>query len=897
MKQIIELYINGKLVEFGEDFSINFTYQLEDFDNPSAIKNAFTKTIKIEGTPSNNKIFDEIYHLDRFQTPSELQFNPSQRTPFVMYKNGELVEDGYMQLTSIEIENKKINYNVNLYGGLGDFFYNLSYKKNANEDEEVEMTLKDLYFEIEDEQGYILPSEDEMNFKMNIDFVSKCLENPMGRESNKLYDVITFIPAYNGVPSNFSADKVYVNYATATGLHVSDQPMETTAEEDGTTYKYSTYHGVVMANLPNPLTEWQVRDLRTYLQRPGLRLRKFFEAISNPINNGGYKVELDYTFFNQGNRLYDRAFIALPLLTFPDDIAGNKTNTIITKEMLLSSDITPFNFLVDYCKMFGLYFEKKLNEKTILIKTRNNFFVNKITDISDKIDYSKKLTIQPTLFQNKYYRFANEAETTYLSDKYEKKYNKIYGQKRINTNYNFNSEVVEVFEDFSLKNAITYLDNSPYYYNYYNKHNNMTATWLIENPTFTLYKWLTGAVDYTSTQEKEITSTDWVSTRYSKPINSATNYEGLDKFAKICFFEQNDKQQSPSSLANCLVIYNGDEFVGDTNLWLTDDTDGMYLLNDNQPCWIYTESEIADAVSPSQYAKKLTLLPQFTRYDLRSNTVYQSLDFALPSEIYTKDTIYNDYTTIYYNYFKKLYTEQLNYNTKKVTCNVNLNDIVVNSQLLKQFYYFDNSIWVINKIENYSPNSYNTTKVEFVKVNDIKNYTEGQNIDFQYFELSNDRYIVPFNATTLTTEIYASNNWYINDFDVVTDITPYGSDSGNYTLSFQLPENNEYNVKNGYISLMMDNEYNDFEQVIRIQQLPNPSTTTMIYGRCSMGTIKIYDEYNSFQNTIEILGNTYKLYAPKGKKLIIEYIPFFGFIDWKTEIEPVYTDTFEVNIE
>lgn len=73
----------------------------------------------------------------------------------------------------------------------------------------------------------------------------------------------------------------------------------------------------------------------------------------------------------------------------------------ITKEMLLKTEASPADYLLSYAKMFGLYFVKDLDSKTITIYNRNSFFKNEVEDWTDKIDYSKDMTITPLLFDKK----------------------------------------------------------------------------------------------------------------------------------------------------------------------------------------------------------------------------------------------------------------------------------------------------------------------------------------------------------------------------------------------------------------------------------------------------------------------------------------------------------------
>ena len=54
------------------------------------------------------------------------------------------------------------------------------------------------------------------------------------------------------------------------------------------------------------------------------------------------------------------------------------SDVIVTKKTLLRTESTPADFLLSYSKLFGLYFVKDIDSKTINIYTRNNFFNNVI---------------------------------------------------------------------------------------------------------------------------------------------------------------------------------------------------------------------------------------------------------------------------------------------------------------------------------------------------------------------------------------------------------------------------------------------------------------------------------------------------------------------------------------
>lgn len=968
MKQDIKLFISDQEVDFSQDLNISYTYQLEDLTNPTAVKNSFSKTINIPGTDQNNKIFGEIYKLDRYQLSNAdyvvgVYFNPSQRTPFQLFRNADLIESGYIQLNNISIKNKQITYQITMYGGLGDFLYNLMYNENGDK-----LTLADLRYFVEDADGNVLPSENEFDFKLTKNIVYDCMFN-LNSTGSQLYNYLTFVPSYNGVYDDFSNDTVLIN------TYNSQIFTTTAATEDEKTY--TTYNGYALGKLNKEYTEFEIRDLRSYMQRPAIKLSKVIEAICNPENNGGYQVNLSNSFFSEKNPYYTKSYIALPLFSsnnsddttetdtvmlnpinlndnfwvgekndtiksvnsgyfsvsgntaitsddrvidltkmpsnsyidinidfqlffnsliennfndlylsyvtngtsggiifnnnpyrssvtvqilvfdeddeslikmpiaysdiynftnkinadkqsgpdtwfnyqpitqasvtnvfghfkknndneyyFEDDNENNtfvlsaknilykphlsvminmhrytesldnqdvvwgsdnmhplnvsanaitgysntlfsdisrlsitwetgniRSGSLVKKTDILKTENTPGDYLLDFCKLFGLYLEKDRYSKTINILTRNEYFENTVNDFSKLIDYSKDFQIQPILFDKKFYRLAYETPDTYYSKKYNTQYNIDYGQKRINTNYNFNSDTSDIYSNNVYQNIISIIDQSVYYRNFFNNDNLNVPAFLSDNMNYVLYSGV--GTDDESEYETELYGKDYINLSKTTDWNILTGY---DLFPKICAFDISNNQKNLSDFSSTLIFFNGYENLTDIRnnpitYWLTDDLPEMTVLNEEM-CYMYTESEV-DA-NGNNIAKKLTQLPNFNRYEINSNNVISSMDFGKPLEMYINNINYEDPSTIYDKFWKKFYEDQFDVNTKKITCYINLNDLIVNSDMLKQFYYFNNSIWILNKISDYNINSFDTVKCEFIKVQNIANYINGQ---------------------------------------------------------------------------------------------------------------------------------------------------------------------------
>lgn len=321
MRNQIKLYINGIEVDLKEDLNIPFTYQLEERSNPTLVKNHYSKAVTIEeteGTPHNHLVFGSFYYTDRrIGTGGNKgnQFDPSKRVPFQLFVNGDLQESGYAQLTKVTRKGKQILYSINLYGGLGDFWYSLSMKDNGET-----KTLADLVWKNTDSGGTILNPDEEFDFTINKDTVMTAWSR-LGAAQNlnekQLFDTINFATIYDGIPNGFDADKALINTC---GYNCCFPSGYTSGSSS-----YTAYNGYGMGELSKSYDAWTMRDLRSYLQKPVLSVRRLVEACCDPENNNGYNVDLDPGFFNDANPYYKRAYITLPSLIIDSENNNSET--------------------------------------------------------------------------------------------------------------------------------------------------------------------------------------------------------------------------------------------------------------------------------------------------------------------------------------------------------------------------------------------------------------------------------------------------------------------------------------------------------------------------------------------------------------------------------------------
>lgn len=313
-----DLYINGRLCDLSEQSLIVLTYTMEQLTNPTAVKNTYSHEVELPQTANNDAIFSHFYRND--YRIGIANFSPLERVPFVIFSEvGEKAEEGYIKLQEIKVDNTAHTYKVTLYGGLGSFFYSMAYDEGG----EV-LSLADLRY---------MPNTTESNSEALLDLridrltISRAWERIAGNSGTDdyraQYDVINFAPTYQGTPEGeFDKSKALFVGRSVTGADNPDNEVYGITAPQGSNKYYKRLnqdssdsgYRFAMVDLGADHTEWEMKDLRTYLQRPMLSVRKFFEAVQRRATELGYALNLDSTFFNENNAYYAQAWMTLPSL-------------------------------------------------------------------------------------------------------------------------------------------------------------------------------------------------------------------------------------------------------------------------------------------------------------------------------------------------------------------------------------------------------------------------------------------------------------------------------------------------------------------------------------------------------------------------------------------------------
>lgn len=298
MRPYISLYIDGQEIEFQEPPEILMTYAHTDLHNPTVVKNSFSKTVTVDGTARNNRIFGCFGNMNRVLEYADgkytgAYFNPSRKVDFIILRNGEPIERGYVKLDRVIKKGNQLKFEITLFGGLGQMLFALTY---GNDGEQLKLSSLEYDFDLDlavnhtvvrDAWNYIngIWTADDYDYDATV------------------YDFINFAPCYNGIPEDFSADKVAIQ-----------ADMFADAWGDTAISGYTSVNGWILGELAKEYDEWQTKDLRSTLMRPVIRFKEIINACCKPENNGGYEVDLDTEFFNESNPYWQNAWMTLPLV-------------------------------------------------------------------------------------------------------------------------------------------------------------------------------------------------------------------------------------------------------------------------------------------------------------------------------------------------------------------------------------------------------------------------------------------------------------------------------------------------------------------------------------------------------------------------------------------------------
>lgn len=365
----------------------------------------------------------------------------------------------------------------------------------------------------------------------------------------------------------------------------------------------------------------------------------------------------------------------------------------VTKQLLLSTEGTPADYLLALCKTFGWYLLTDAPAKKVTLLRRNSFFIDETIDLTERVDRSRDIAVVPLTFDAKWYDFRHPSVGGAFADEYKQTEGVEYGIKRVDTGYGFNASAKDLLSGIVLKSAAAIKSFSRYFVTIIrNLSLHIPPVFQDAGCKYTLW-----ATDGTS---KEFDVSQPLTTDVVNPVSLFAGYDYASRA------EFRDKDGKPLDGADVLLTFRIMDTLNDIKI--TDDTAAMDSLCGG-PCWILDGGEA-------------TPVPQFTRYDAYMHL----LDFGVSRQVADPGEDYNAAVGVYEDCWRDYMRDRLSMHCKVLRCRVHLDGMQVGQGLLRRFYWYGGSLWALTKISNYSLTNFDPAECEFVQVRDKSNYLAGQ---------------------------------------------------------------------------------------------------------------------------------------------------------------------------
>jgi hypothetical protein len=675
-----EIYVEEQKIDLLQDISTEFTYAIDDVSEFGSRNTSYSKTISIPGTATNNLVFGYIFELNNANfTDNTLpnvgyNFNVTKQANCKIFIDKVQIFKGTLRILEIVIDKETIEYQCSVFGELGGFINQLGNKR-----------LEDLDF-----SAY--------NHTYSVANISSSWDNPGG--SGYYYPLIDYGNVSTGVNGVLKKDFQYTTFRPA--LYVKEYMQKIFA---GTDYTFNCpfFNSALFNRLIIPHNQTSI----TALNNTSLNA-----AAKIILINTNLSPYAEFTFITQGSFTLDSLG---QLFTYTG------TPTITTNlELTLRGDITFFN--------------PSLPNYSVLLKKNGNIIGRQDFDASINDFMDCNFTISGATFSTN-----DTMQVEILGNGII--INIIMGELKLTTStptqVQINlGETIKVSEtipkgifqrDFFL--SIVKMFNL---YVYENKFNDKE---LVISPYVDFYP-VTSA-----------TAEDWTNKiDRAKPLSIKPMSEINARYYNYKFKQDNDFYGE-----NYRKKYTegyGD-FIFDTEFDFVKETDTLELIFASSVLFqqtgqdkvfpaIYKKSnsnnaeDRMDSIIRIMQTKKITGVVSWTimngASNLASYTSYgyaghlddpinptNDINFGAPKELQFNPNTYP--STNVFNAFHSPYIAEITSKDSKLLTCFGLLDIVDIFNLdFSKYVFIDGVLFRLNKVENFNPMEYNTTKLSFLKV-------------------------------------------------------------------------------------------------------------------------------------------------------------------------------------
>ena len=397
---MIRLFLNNKEVELNKSVTFAINKQFEDITSPADIKNDWSKTVEIPFTQSNNKLFGELFNVDRLIVEGDsslmgVYFDPYKKIDFRLQWGDTIIMQGYAKNINVDKKNNgEGTYNITLNGELGKLFQEMN---------------KITFDVTTEDKKYLIDGSKYVNSIVNKDLIHLLWNNEPDLvnldltettdPNYRVQDFIGFIPN-NSYNENF-------DYKTFQ-LEGSEQSKKFAEELDDNAnalynQNYENVTGVAADTvIGDGLLPREIGEYRSYMQIPYIYFNKLFQIFSKKTEElTGYEVEMDSDWFNNTNPYWSKMVYILK----PFDSKNDETVTNTNFYMLSSYGIGWGGDINDYVQpqTTGIDFTDRMEAVQIIdnnnmIELSNDYTIifNTIYTIEFNIGTNNNLRLNPS---------------------------------------------------------------------------------------------------------------------------------------------------------------------------------------------------------------------------------------------------------------------------------------------------------------------------------------------------------------------------------------------------------------------------------------------------------------------------------------------------------------------
>lgn len=724
-----EIFIEGIQLDLSKDISSEYSFSIDDVKDFASRNTSYSKTIVIPGNATNNKIFGHIFQFGSSNpyNPAIINvgsnFNAAKSASCIIFIEKTQIFKGILRLLEIVIDGDAIEYECVVFGELGGFISSLG---NARL-EDLDMSTSN-------------------NININHNWTIDNIVNSWDNASGYYYPLIDY--------GNCSVNKHDWDIKALRPAFYVKQFIDKIFEYSGYTYESDFFDTDLFKRLIIPQNTKQM-------------LKQSTKLVNAYTTIGGQWIQL---FAGSSvNVFQDITYTTYSLSNFT-------TSNGIT---FTSTNVDPVNSTINvfFAGNFTCNTTASGTFNSVLKLYKNGVVISTIQGPSGTLwsGYSFQQlyfngTINDTVNQNDYYKVEFGLTITINGGTLQS------GAVNMYTANLFIDSSVAVIAPVEYGDMIDMNSNIPKgifmrdfiasiikMFNLYIVESKEKSKHLIIKPFITFYLqqqelldhgsdlFLVNNEDFLLLRDGSVIAIDWThKVDRSKPIKLKPMSEINGRYFEYKYKQDNDyyneqyqkkysqgygdiivdtgyefaKEKQTAEVifaATPLVGYNGEDKVYPTILKITNSNVSPKTEESTDHVIRIMQKKKVLSVTSYQIKNNNTVLGNYTAYGYAGhiddpNTPTSDINFGAPAELFYLDGGSYPSANLYNGFWSEYVAEISDKDSKLLTCYVKLNNIDIYNLNFTFLVFIDGALWRLNKILDYNPTEYDTTKVELLKV-------------------------------------------------------------------------------------------------------------------------------------------------------------------------------------